>query len=230
MDGLGDAAFAGVRGTIVEDSEQMTTTLRRRHALPALEGTRFAGKGESQKGRKLAFSFHGGQQLFGDLVGASLAGYCALRPHDPIADPFPRGVVEQLEPTSERRHFGKNATKFRRHGGDAGFGVELKMNLSDCARTSPSASLHALVDKQEVIVLARGEERSTKREAVNLASNAEPAEGTPSLARVEGDASDHPAKRGVQIFKRGFKGFCDLLLFTCGFHGSIVRKRRGSRA
>ena len=230
LDGFGDAAFAGVRGTIVEDSEQMTTTLRRRHALPALEGTRFAGKGESQERRKLAFSFHGSEQLFGDLIGTSLAGFCALRSHNPIADPFPRGVVELLEPKTERRHFGKDATKFRRHDGDTFLSVELKTNLRDCARTSPGASLHALVDEQKVIVLARREERSTKREAVNFTSHAEAAERSPSLARVEGDASDHPAKRRVQIFESCFEGFCDLFLFRCGFHSSIVWKRRSSRA
>jgi len=53
---------------------RVAAALRRGHALPTYEGAGIAGEGKFQNGGEVAFGFHGGEQLFGDLLGAAGRG------------------------------------------------------------------------------------------------------------------------------------------------------------
>src|SRR5205814_7969673 len=52
-----DAAVAGFRAAIVEDTEQLVAALRRRHALPALISARITRERDLQDGLQVAFGF-----------------------------------------------------------------------------------------------------------------------------------------------------------------------------
>src|SRR5437879_9986967 len=92
---LGDAAVAGFGGAVIEDAEQVAAALPASHGLPALIGAGIAGEGELQNGRQVEFGFHGGEQLFGDLLGAADAGLGMFDGGDPLADPraYGNGVM-----------------------------------------------------------------------------------------------------------------------------------------
>jgi hypothetical protein len=189
-----DAAVAGVGGAVIEDGEQVAAALRGRHALPSNMSARITGEGELENGGQVEFGFHGGEQLFGDLLGTADAGFGALDLRDPIADPLAYGKGELVEPAAEGAVFVEDALEFSGDGDDAFFGVGLEAELRGVAVRGVRASLHALVDEQAVIALAGGEEGSAKREAVDFAFDSEPAAGSPDFGDVERNADDDPAE------------------------------------
>jgi len=155
---LGDAAVAGGGGAVMEDGEQLSAAVEGRHPLPACKRARIAGERQLENGREFAFGFHGGEQLFGDLLGAAEAGGRALHVGDQVGDPLASGVVELVEPAAEGAVFVEDSLKFRGDGGEAFFGVGLEAEVRGVAGGGVRAGLHALVDQQVVIALAGGEE------------------------------------------------------------------------
>jgi len=115
---FGDAAVAGFGSAAIEDAEQVVAALQHSHGLPALIGARIAGEGELQNGGQVEFSFHSGEQLFGDLFGAADAGFGALYVGNPIVNPLAHGRGELVEPTAEGAVFVEDALEFWRDGGD----------------------------------------------------------------------------------------------------------------
>src|SRR5207253_346187 len=97
-----DAAVAGFRAAIVEDTEQLVAALRRRHALPALISARITRERGFQDGRQVAFGFHGGQQALGNLLRAAHARVPAFWLRDRIGEPLADGIAEIVEPAAER--------------------------------------------------------------------------------------------------------------------------------
>src|SRR5437016_2696524 len=191
---LGDAAVAGFGGAVIEDAEQVAAALPASHGLPALIGAGIAGEGELQNGRQVEFGFHGGEQLFRDLLGAADAGWGIFDVGDPIAAPFAYGKGELLEPAAEGTVFVEDALEFGGDGCVAFFGVRFEAELRGVAGRGVRSSLHALVDGQAVKTLAGGEKRSPNGEAVDFALHSEPGACAPDFRAVERNAHDDPAE------------------------------------
>src|SRR5216684_6173128 len=116
---FGDAAVAGFGRAVIKDGEQLSAAVEGRHALPAGESAKIAGEREFENGREFAFGFHGGEQLFGDLLGAAEEGLGALHVVDQVGGPLASGVVELVEPAAEGAVFVEDSLKFRGDGGEA---------------------------------------------------------------------------------------------------------------
>ncbi len=75
------------------------------------------------------------------------------------------------------------------------------------ARSGIGACLHALIDQQVVLALARWEKRSAKGEAVDFTLNAKLPALPPDFCRIKGDVNDHPAEARRGTLEPRLEGF-----------------------
>src|SRR6266446_376453 len=185
---FGDAAVPRFGGAAIEDAEQIVTTLDGSHGLPALVGAGIAGEGKFQDGRQVELGFHGGEQLFGDSLGAAYASFGTFYADDPIANPLAHGEAELVEPAAEGAVFVEDALEFGGDDGDALGGVGFEAEVCGVSDGDVAAGLQTIFDKHALVALAGGEDPSTKREAVDFAFDADFGARSPNFGDVERDA------------------------------------------
>src|SRR5205807_848383 len=185
---FGDAAVASFGSAAIEDAEQLVASLQRSHGLPALVGARIAGESPLEDGRQVELGFHGGEQLFGDSLGAADAGFGTLYGDDPIANPFAHGKAECVEPAAEPAVFFEDALEFGGDDGDAFCSVRFEAEVGGVADGDVAAGLQTLFDDHALVALAGGEDPSAKREAVDFAFDADFGARSPGFSDVERDA------------------------------------------
>jgi len=206
---FGDAAVARFGGAVVEDAEQLVAALQGSHGLPTLKGAGIAGEGTLEDGGQVELGFHGGEQLFGDLLGAADAGCGILYANDPIADPLAHGKAKLVEPAAEGAVFVEDAVEFGGDDGNAFCGVGHEAELCRFADAGVGAGLHTPFDEQAVIALAGGEDGSAKGEAVDFAFDANLGACPPDFRDVEGDADNDPVESRGYALEGGFERFGD---------------------
>src|SRR5437667_5639216 len=150
----------------------MVAALKRSHGLPALVGGRISGEGALEDGRQVELGFHGGEQLFGDSLGAADAGFGALYGDDPIADPLAHGKAECVEPAAEPAVLLEDALEFGGDDGDAFCGVRFEAEVGGFADGGVAAGLQTLFDEHALVAIGGGEDPGAKRKAVDFAFDA----------------------------------------------------------
>jgi len=142
----------------MENGEKQMAPTKGRHEAPARESAGILGKGEADGGRKFAFGFHRGKDLFGDLVSAAGTGGGIPGAVNQVSEPFADGMAEAIEPAAEGAVCGEVALEFGRDDdgprGDVGFECEFGGGALQSAR----GFLHFFIDQEIVDAVARGKE------------------------------------------------------------------------
>src|SRR5579863_1342502 len=221
--GLGDPAIAGFWRAVIENAEQLTASLRRRHALPSCEGAGIARERDFQYRWEFAFRFHDGEQTLSELSGSAQAGFRAFHLQNPRAN-FPASrIVELFEPAAQPAVFVEVAFELAGHSGLAFFRVWFESKVSDLARTGVGAGLHALVDEQSVTAFARRKERSAKSKSVNFALHPQLSAFPPDFRNIKRDANDYPPEARGRTLEHGSERF--RTLFAGCLHRGLPSRR-----
>jgi hypothetical protein len=80
-----------------EDADQVLPAERLRHEFPSLAGAGVTGEGGLDERRWIEFGFHGLHEVFGGVLGASLARLFFLDLADGVVNPIAAGVGEGVE-------------------------------------------------------------------------------------------------------------------------------------
>src|SRR5579859_806275 len=102
-----------------------------------------ARESDLQNGRQLSFRIHDGEEAFGNLFGATLAGRGAFRFADPLGDVVAGGVIQLVIPAPKRAGTAKNALEFRGDGYNPLVEVEFDLKMRNTAFRNSRSPLHA---------------------------------------------------------------------------------------
>lgn len=214
----------------MEDGDELRAALQRRHQVPALQGARLIRKGQFQGRREFVFSFHGGEELFGDLLGAAAARGRAFELRDGVHEPLAIRIAEGVEPAAEGNILRKKGFELGGNDGDALGRVRLEKKIGASSGSDAGAGLHLFIDEQEMNAPARGKQGSAKGESIDFALNAEVAADAPGFVDAERNPNDGPAEIAGHAFERSLEGFRREFAFRFAFSPSIFHGRTARAA
>ncbi len=147
LDYLLDTLLSSLRALIVEDSHQMSTSLRQRHRLPTSASSWILLEGHLENRRQLLLALHGEQESFGDLLGAPLTRLGTLHAIDPTADLVTDCVAQPGKPLRQHLLAFEELGKLWLNGRRALVQVRRKGEVDHRTDLGTSGLLHLFVDQ-----------------------------------------------------------------------------------